>query len=290
MKINRNTSFPHPVLRFKDDYVSNNIFDVTINSILKDGKYILTCDFNIGNQYIDSLLNKGTANFLVEIDCGNTLYRESFVKSKKDNVISIDARNLRDNYNVQVFICASEEILSYSSLDFNSDYSSASISVSPTDIIGYWGAKTFYAYKDWDTTINISRFIRVKRSGKSEIHTPEIDPSDDIIYIKLCEEDYMQYIDLKIYESDSSPFFISEYVLPALIEVLNLNDSEYADKKWHGSLMFKINSNNRLRALYAEGNCFELAQEILENPSSRSLKRLYENFIKRTESDEATFN
>jgi len=174
MRINRNTSFPQPVLRFKDDYKLNNDFEVLFTRQLIAKKYVFNFEFNVGNKFILELLNTQKAYFLIEVDCGSTLYTEGFQRSITNSALEIEADNLRDKYTIQIFICASVNIDKYSSSDFNDDYNAIPISVEAGDVLGYWGVIALNADKDWDKNKNISEFIKIMKSPERKPHSPLI--------------------------------------------------------------------------------------------------------------------
>ena len=292
MRINKNTSFPQPVLGFNDDYISNNTFEIEIERKLNNGIYQHQFKVNIENKDILSLLKNKEAYILVEVDCVDTVFRQSYKSYEVNFVIDISARNLRENYTIQTFIC-SEPRANYFTVDFNNDYINNSFSLEKNDIIGYAELDefTFYANKDWDKSKNISNFIKIRNSGKTENHLPEIDDSEDILYIVVSEEDYLRYKNLLV-ENETAPFFISEYVLPTLVEILNRTDeeNEYEGKKWYEALERMVYANEYLSSLYDQELSFELAQNLLKNPTSRSLKELQNKILSLKGTEESTFN
>jgi len=69
-----------------------------------------------------------------------------------------------------------------------------------------------------------------------------------------------------------------------------MTEEDDGDKKWYQALQKKINSNKNLQRLKEDEKYFELAQEILNNPSARSMMKLHNLIMKGKGPDETTFS
>jgi len=268
-----NRLYPHPVLGIGDDVSGSIEVELRVSS---SGKEIeISPAFKIVNDALQSMLEKKLAMFVSHLYCRGTMYRDVF-KSEKNiyDAIKINSHKLNGEVEIDFFICANESISSYSSKEFNSDYSGYTFPVDKGDILAYAGKGRFYANKSPEELKSISALMNISSTGKNN-HPMYNDYTGDKITIMLCQEDYENYQIVKR-SALWVNILLSCIVLPALTEAMHyastVEANDYADKRWH-KVLTEIKEKSK------DNTEIEMAQRILDQPNNRSfttIKQLIE--------------
>ncbi|HVZ97799.1 MAG TPA: hypothetical protein VG847_13045 [Chitinophagaceae bacterium] len=263
-----NRLYPHPVLGIGNDI--NGSIEVELR-VASSGKQIeISPAFKITNDTLQTLVEKKQAMFVSHLYCRGTMYREVF-KSEKNisDTIRINSYKLNGEVEMDFFICANENISSYSNKEFHPDYNRQSFSIDKGDILAYAGKGKFYANKSPEELKSISALMNISSTGKSS-HPMYNDYTSDKITIMLCQEDYENYQIVKRSVLWVN-ILLSCIVLPALTEALHyISTSEandFADKRWHKVL-------SELKEKSKDNTEIEMAQRILEQPNNRSFNTI----------------
>lgn len=268
-----NRLYPHPVLGIGDDVTGSIEVELRVSS---SGKEIeIAPSFKIVNEALQNLIEKKQAMFVSHLYCRGTMYRDVFKSEKNINdAIKIISHKLNGEVEIDFFICANESIASYSSKEFNTDYSGYSFSVDKGDILAYAGKGKFFANKSPEELKSISALMNIDSTGKSN-HAMFNDYAGDKITIMLCKEDYENYQIVKRSVLWVN-ILLSCIVLPALTEALHYISTEeandYSDKRWHIVL-------SDIKEKSKDNSEMEMAQSILDQPNNRSfttIKQLIE--------------
>lgn len=269
MKFN-NRHFPHPVLGIEDDVLGEFGAEITYKS---DKDFIiLTPTFKIAEDYILKLITEGKAFFVLQVYCRGTMFREVFnTKSTLPDPIKISSVKLAGEVEVHFFICALEPIPKYFSKNFNQEYNKTAFEVDYSDILAYGGKAKFIANKSPEELRSISSIIRVRKSPKKS-HPMYNEYEGEKIEIMLCEEDYQNY-QLTLRNRIFTNIIHSSIVLPALIDALYFMDKPEAKdvetRRW-----FKMLQELKLKSQSKTPDNFQIAQNILDQPNSRTFETL----------------
>ncbi|HWD88634.1 MAG TPA: hypothetical protein VG367_10950 [Mucilaginibacter sp.] len=262
MKYN-NRLFPYPVLGIEDDVLGEFSCDLTYKS--DKNNITIIPQFKLIEESIMRMLSEKKANFVTQIYCRSTMLREIYTSANTiPDPIVMDALKLKNEVEVDFFICSTEENSKFFSKNFNPEYKNSSFSIDNSDIIAYGGKGKFYANKSPEELKSVSSLIRVKNMNvKNKPMYNEYE--SEKIEIMLCAEDYDNY-QIIVKSRLAKNFIHSSIVLPALIDALYFMEKkeadEYEDKRWYKALT-EIKNKSKTK------DNFQIAQNILDQPSYR---------------------
>lgn len=277
MKIDK-LSLPHPVLGLGDDVKGS----YQVSSSVKLGKERIAVTVNHGlvNETIEKLMEDKIVAFCTEINCPQTLFRESFTTFEPNQIIEIDSTNLRDKVDVRFYVTAKRDISGYSIVGANPDYQDSTFEIAKGDVLAYGGDTSFIAAKRWEELKSISSFLVIMEGSKEE-QPFEIYLNSDKIIVYLSKKDYAVYKRASKHGFD--PIFHSSIVVPALSyalqQTMTAEGNPYENLKWHQVLEFRKANDQRLEKIeWSPEYAPKIAQILLENPFTRTLNRI-ENII-----------
>ncbi len=262
-----NREYPHPVLGIGDSVAG----EFKVHLSVKAGRETVKIEsvFELGNADLNKLIEDGKAVFATQIYCRGTMYR-NIINSKTAiaKQFIIPTSKLRDQVEVDFFVCAEEMIPSYTNSASHSDYNGYSFSIEKGDILAYGGKGIFNANKTPEELKAISAFMNVDKYENE--NGPFYNFYDgDKITIRLSESDYIKYQQIV-----SNPFISdivhSSVVLPALmeaIEIINSGSDDYKDKAWYNIL-------DKLIEETKEDVLLKVGQKILANPINRAFNTI----------------
>jgi hypothetical protein len=232
MSIGLNVSLPYPVLGLGDDFKDGG-FSVKPKIYLRDGDlHIEESDLEITNEYILDLTNEGKVVTAYKIHCPSTLYSKTFTGEK---LIKISEENLANDFSLEVFLVAGDDIDEYCHESFNDDYYNAdseeyfSFEVKKGNIIGLFGAKVIplnYTY-----TSGISGLFRFQRREDSPII---IDLENNFIEIIYPHEQGSELDILNIMSRNGKMTFLNLFIIPALTDAFDILMKETKDQNIEG--------------------------------------------------------
>lgn len=271
-------SYPYPVLGIDDNYIGDENKDTFKPELVVSSDYRkikLDITYQLKNDELLKLIYHEKAVFCAQLYCRSTMFRQSFLNKKQKDIIEIKSSLLRDEVDVDFFICASEDILDYKNSMFNTEFAGVSFEIEKGDLLAFGGSTTFFANKSPEELKSISSFMSIDTENKTEVPMYN-DYDSDKITIILSQEDYDSYQFIKK-EILLTSTLHSSVVLPALAEAIRfLNSDEgndYKNRRWHELL-------SRLIDKHPTDDPLQSAQKILDLPVNRSFSTLYNNLIK----------
>lgn len=268
MKVNAK-SYPHPVLGNEDDIKGN--FKVDFVYELGKSEIILSPTFTLKNKTIESLVNKKKASFIMEVECRNTFYRNSFATNSLAEKFSIPANNLRERVSVGFYVCANEDIKNYNPEGSHSDYQGQPFEIEKGDVLAVGGYCSFIAAKNFDPLRPpVSSFMSI-REGSCHEGPIEVDYEADKIVVELSKADWRNFANVKSQRVAEGTLHAS-VVLPVLVDAIYKVEnysSEYGDQNWFGRLDAILEAKG-----LKNREPFEAAQKILDNPSARNFQSI----------------
>jgi len=260
-------SYPFPVLGNEDDI--KGLFKPTMRYTLEPNVVVIESEFELSNSTIEQLIAEKKAGYLMQVECGNTFYRRTFVSHEPKLKIEIEAGDLRDRVDVSFCVCAAADIKDYNPDGIHPDLAADSTTVEKGDVLADGGTGSFMADKTFDPLkAPVSSFMKIKEA--SEKSAPmTIDYGGDQILIKLSKDDYKNYVYARKYAVAT---LHSSLVLPALTDalyVINKDEGTYQGLPWFGRIQQicrerSIDINDPLTA----------AQQMLGKPVERGLKEV----------------
>lgn len=262
-------SYPHPVLGNRDD-VPNAAFQVALEMSTDKQSVYITADAACSCGALNSRLAAGDAEFVMHVECSNTLFRKAYTFSETAHRISIPADNLNDAVEVNVFIRAVNRLQGYQIPEAHPDYGEAAFDVQRGDILAVAEGQVFHIESNFDSLSRIGSIMQISEAPEDGDLPMKTDFEGDKIVIFLSKNDFADYKLLKLNEGVSGPL-TTAIVLPVLVEALYYLKEETAPaedpRRWVRALVRRIESLK----LSKEMQPLILAQELLELPVKRAL-------------------
>lgn len=286
MKIN-NLSLPHPVLGINDD-VGKFTYKPNFSVSLGKSDISLLMENLLDNPTLKKLISEKKAMFCTELNCMQTVYRQSFSTYEFNSSITLKADQLRNKVDVSFYIVASEDVDNYQIEGSNEDYQGYKFNIEKGDVLAYGGSTSFVALKDWESLKAVKSFMDIQ-SYNEDKGPMKITLTESKIIIRLCRDDFDKY-SLCLNAEGLPPIFHSSIVLPALIYALNemiSHRDEHEDESWFQILEYRKKNDEKLSIFdwTSPENIPIIAQQILDYPLGRTLTAI-ETLTKVTDSEE----
>lgn len=261
-------AYPHPVVGNGDD-VLDAAFQAPI-SVTHDGvNYYLNVEIQCSSDTIRELVEKGDANYVLHIECSNTLYRQVFEFTETSKEFLVSGENLNATVEVNAFVRARRDIAHYTVENSHPDYSDAFFAISAGEVLAVAEGITFDADIDFDALRLVSSIMQIRQHPGETDLPMGLDFDDEKITIFLSARDFENYKILKVNQPLGATV-VAVLVLPALMEAIRMlqeNASDYENLRWCRCL------NRRIEHLRLSSGMepIALAQKLLENPIKRAL-------------------
>ena len=284
MKID-NVSFPYPVLGIGDDILPFPSLSYSLSS--DKINYYISIDFKMQNNCIAEYIKNGYAKFLCEVECPTTYYRKGISSSEPHMEIVISRNEIARTVTFQCTVTVLKDIPNYVNEGFHEDYAGMSFSLTPGDLMAYFGDFSLEADIEYDKLRSLDSMMSI--SKRTDIKEPYFNLHKDKIDIQLPEKMYEQYVGFgkkPLYAS----FIHTSLVLNALTYALyNIDADDLQSRLWVRTIKLRLENEEELKNLGI--NPFEtnedipkLAQAMLKNPYERMFKGL-ENINSLLEED-----
>jgi hypothetical protein len=268
-------SYPHPVVGNRDD-VPNAAFQAVLEMTTDKEAIYLEAVVNCSSKTIKELIKKRDANFVMHVECSNTLYRRVFEFHDNAYRAQIPADNLNDAVEVNVFARAAHSMSGYKVDAAHPDYGDVAFDVEKGDILAVAEGQVFYLDAPFDALSPIGSIMEIHEAQSEGDRPMQVEFGGPKILILLSKKDFAEYKLLKTMEG-MSVALTTTIVLPVLIEAIHVvqNDSE-DDLRWVRAIKRRLEHMQ----LKLDDEALELAQKILELPVKRtfaSARMLAEN-------------
>ncbi len=272
MKFN-DITFPHPVLGLGDAiFGSIGLGDPEINSL--QDVYLVKLNCKHDNTDLKNLLNADKAEYLYEVTCTNTLYRELFLSTKSKIEFEIPKKEVKGRVEFTCLLVAKERIPQYSNEESHSDYNGYTFNLDQGDILAYFGGFSFNADIKYEKLKAVSSFMEIVEN--EDLKYTNVDLKRSKIEIQLPSETYNIYrSDFISQEVKFAPVFHSSIVLNALLTAL-YNFDEHKEYLWAKVIDYRLKKEKQFELLdiAEKENIPEIAQRLLGNPFRRLLEGL----------------
>lgn len=269
MKINRDISFPYPVLGHRKGISSSA--DASLEAKIQNDEYIWDIIITHDNDDIDELVRNGKVKYACEVECQETYYRSAFYPKIGDDAkhiqVKINRNDIGGRVNFAVTALAVEKLPAYHNSKSTGIYSNYSFDLEPGDILATFG--------EWDIDLDIeatsykriTSIIQLRLVDSSEM---EIELNDKkAIIIELPKAKFQSHID-KFKNPFYQPALLSSMVFEAICRAL-LHLKEHEEKTWARVLVSKIQNDygydDVAELLSSDSDlAFELTRMILDDP------------------------
>lgn len=262
-----NRSFPHPVVNNADD-VPEAGFQAAFDFASDKANFYITATVRCSSETLLKMVKKGTACYTLHVECGGTLYRETFDSAEPTFTRAISAARVHGTVEVNAFVRAKVALPAYRIDGAHPDYGDATFAVGPGDILAVADSQSFPAEHPIDPMRLVGALIEVVRSPKSGVHAMETYTDADKIGVVLCGQDYDAYCKVRAVKG-LADLLTATLVLPVLMHAIGpLDDPEAApDTKWATALRGQLDAAK----FGPNADTLAKAQRLLELPIARAL-------------------
>ncbi len=265
-------SYPHPVVGHGDD--AAGAFECEPPAVdFHVGKCTLVFPrMTVGNAVVAELLRQGAAAYLLRIECGATMLRETRIFDRQDSArVELRADLLLGRVDVFTFVVATNAMEMYRPSGLSADYGDATFFIEAGDVLALGPEFIFSAEKEFDPLKGeIPSIMRVKGGDFEGPFRVNFDTS--LIEVQLGKTDWERYLKLK---QTGSEVLHSALVLPVLTQAIceissdlekeSANEAR-SDLVWYKRLTMML----QMRGWDASASAVEWAQSLLDNPFQRT--------------------
>lgn len=284
-----NLSYPYPVLGINDDVKTkiDRKEAVAFSQTTSDAEYYtFNVHFRLDNPTIIELVQEGKAEYMIEVNCSNTLYHHCFSSTNADFSFRIGRRTVVGRITMDSYIVV-KEAFEYSNPLFNDDYEGVAFNMEPGDILAYFNQGILNLDIKYDKLYAAGSYMQIEEDLNPEHNYPWFDLNQEKIMITLPHAMYEQYS--RFIHNDLSYMEIvhSSLVYNALVyALLNFDDDRFKEKMWHDCINYRIKTEKELNEYevlndYVDKEmAYDFAQRLLGNPYQRMfdhLEKLKEN-------------
>jgi len=231
---------------------------------------------NCSSKTIKDLIKKKDANFVMHVECSNTLYRRVFEFHDDTYRAQIPTDYLNDAVEVNVFARAARSMSGYRVDAAHPDYGTVAFDVEKGDILAVAEGQVFYLDAPFDALSPIGSIMEIHEAQQEGDRPMQVEFGGPKILILLSKKDFAEYKLLKTMDG-MSVALTNTIVLPVLIEAIHIiqNDGD-DDLRWVRAIKRRLEDMQ----LKLDEEALELAQTILELPVKRtfaSARMLAEN-------------
>ncbi len=278
----RQKYYPYPVMEraghsYKD-------FTFIVNTTVKREGYNVVFSFesNINDKQISELISQGKAVFAYHVQCAQTCCRVAFETKEKLFTKSIKEEDLNGQVEVCPFIIVKEDIKSFSSDNFSSDYMGIRFDIDKGGFLAIGDQSIHTISKDPNDLNNSSSIFRVIANPNPNAENMSVDIRPDKISVVLPKEQHGIYRGLSK-NLTLQPAMHAMIFVPALMVVLNElkkriessgDFADFSDYRWTSALenVAIKRFEKTLEELIKNREPYELAQMMLKNPANSALE------------------
>ena len=277
----KNRLFPYPVLCGEtDDYKETAEF--VLEPVITETIYelLLEFDFTINCNSLETVLRKGSAEYVLHIECSSTCFRIALKSSVPHIKYRLPKARVNGEITLVAMIVAKTDIFNYDNTELNEDYAEESISFKKGSILAYQNVPPIYVTKKTEELANNESFFTViKQSGldPNEIKPLSFNLHNDKIQVIVDEKTYEAFVKYQ----HSKSIALAMLVLPTLAFMINEvsdNPDNYARYQWFQrmSKFYRTQGVDFIEdILKKDENPINIAQEMLQNPVSKAYRELY---------------
>lgn len=237
------------------------------------------------NAEITKFIRQGKAEYVCEINCSRTFYRECRHQASPEFEIEVPRKNVSGRIEFDMFVTVKAPIEKYHNSQFNPDYDGEYFDMEPGDVLVAFPSASYNLDIKYDKLYAAGSFMQIANGGDDNRPT-WFNISGDKILIMLPPKMFKVYDERIRVQRDYNEIIHSSIVFNALVFGLyHINEQEYDGKQWSESIKYRVRTESALKGfdITDTTRVFELAQILLDDPYQRLFNHLCE--IKRIEEE-----
>lgn len=275
----RNHEFPYPVLRDKQDAYLNGRFTVKVSHQQRDGQFVLRLKMECTNTEILELIEQGSAQYAVHVECGTTYFRKLFCSSKQEFERAIPESLLDLQVEICPVIVAMHDIAGFTSDDLDDVYTGETIFFRKGDFLAIGNQSTADILRKQDELKQLSSpFCVLAYPEGEEQKYMRIEPSQNDQIIIYVTKDEHPIIDNVQGNRDRMEEIHAALYFPALMQTIELmrgeNGDEHEHKRWYIAINQKAIDKGIGDIRDSQEDAYVIAQKLFDYPMTRWLKTL----------------
>ena len=188
-----NISLPYPVLGICDDILpeldDNSIKVKNITPSNDSNNYSFEFELSFENDEIKEYIKKGFAEYTCEVDCVQTVFRQSHPFPNNKFTITIPRKSVYGRVDFNCFVSVKKPIHNYSNPNFNEDYYGFSFDLQPGDVLVGFPQKHIDTDIKYDKLHAAGSFMEIVKGPQSQRET-KFNFEEQKIQIVLPEDLY----------------------------------------------------------------------------------------------------
>lgn len=271
MKINSNTSFPYPILGVRNDiWPTLPETPITIEEIGSDVyNYAFKLTMSFDNEYIQSFIDKGVAEFSCEADCTNTFYNHCFHGHSNEMIITIPRKHVKGKVNLRTYITAITEIEGYDNPNKHEDFDGFTFNIEPGEVLAAFPLVSFDTDLRSDILHVAGTYMEIRKDDRATETSIRLDNEKIGIVLPAALYDIYQS---KIGEQNVQIIHASLAYNALVCALYNLDDMRGRNLLWVRCLMARFNEDDKFssyRDQIDKKDVPALALSLLDNPYQR---------------------
>ena len=226
--LNNEASYPYPVLRTEPIDFNSSVFQSNLDVVRNENGFAFTCNFSVGSNIINDLIENNEATYAIQITCQETWYRGIISISRTGSYI-LPANAVHGKVVACPCIYILKENTNYIDSDFSEAYHGLSFRLRKNDIIGIGQKIKFNAYYETDTVNEPTSIMQIEIDEDSERVRVDLNHKDGYIHVFLPPLQYKNYNKAGNGTEDQRKLLHAAVHIPVLIQALCLMKEEKKD-------------------------------------------------------------
>lgn len=271
-----NKAFPHPVLspfpemREHRDYPHKEFELGCEFRVGSENRPELTLTWQLSEEYILSLIEKGQVSYAAEVSCQKTYLRRFLVSDQPEKVVAFGRGELHERTEISGYVVCRKDIAKYRSDNFHEEFGTDAFRLLHGDVVAIDSPKVYWW--DLDFMKPVVTVFQLAEHDKVPANSFDLLWDEDKVQIRMRAKTKERFNTLR--ESrNMQPFLLNSVYLSALTDTLRLmadGGVEYQEKKWFRAIMYKIEEKD-IR-LDKDADFVKIAQQLLELPLGKMLE------------------
>ena len=276
MKLNTQ-AFPYPVLTNDEgaaaDYKDSAFQCSLLFSTAIDEHNNLNVDyaFNLSNDAIQDLIDKGDATFAIDMSCSDTLNRQ-LLNLDQSGRLSLDATELYGKVEFTPLVIVKNADVQFASSDLNEEFEGASFNLSFGDVIAV--DDTWTKYIEYNS-LSFDTLVKVATDETLSPFDYTIEPSPSFIFVRMgikMRDLWREMTQSKGHKPTIAMSVYKDLVFLAIEELIDNPDAE--SQQWARALRSKIGSMGFELPEEREFNAINvIAQRLVSDAGVQKLSR-----------------
>lgn len=281
-------TYPYPILLADSpsSRYENSTFNFNYEKHIEGSNFVINnISYEIYDDNINCLLNKGDAIFMILIKCPSRLFSQNFYGT---NEISINVANVIGELEITAYVIAQNELINFYSNNFKGLYKNYKFTIEKYSLLAK--SDSFKTKVNIDEEKNSKNFFIVVE--KQSLDNVSFEFNQDSIQINLPSSEYQKYNRLK-QNMKLTPIFISMYGVSALTFAIyglfadsknsideNLINNKKYEYQWFDSFCEKFREikNKEFEIDDIQDNSiFLVSQKMFDSPLNKTIDILYKN-------------